>query len=45
MNQVLFVTDLLIPFKSAVQEVMALPLKDDVKKKWLGNNAAKLLKL
>jgi len=44
-DQVLFATDLLIPFKSAVQEVMALPLKDAVKKKWLGNNAAKLLKL
>jgi len=44
-DQVLFATDLLIPFKSAVQEVMALPLKDAVKKKWLGANAAKLLKL
>ncbi len=32
-------------FKDSVDAVMALPLKEEVKKKWLGGNAKKLLKL
>lgn len=34
-----------LPMKRAVEEVRALPLKEDVKQKWLYHNAAKLLKL
>lgn len=32
-------------FKDSVDGIMALPLKEEVKKKWLGGNAKKLLKL
>lgn len=32
-------------FKDSVEGVMALPLKEEVKKKWLGGNAKKLLNL
>jgi uncharacterized protein len=33
------------PVEQAIKEVRALPLKDDVKEKWLGGNARRLLKL
>jgi predicted TIM-barrel fold metal-dependent hydrolase len=29
----------------SIEEVKALPLKEEVKKKWLGDNAAQLLHL
>ncbi len=32
-------------FKNGVKEVMALPLKDEVKALWLGGNAKRLLKI
>jgi predicted TIM-barrel fold metal-dependent hydrolase len=44
-DRVLFATDSVIPFKRAVDELKELPLKEDVKKKWLGGNAARLLGL
>jgi len=43
-DQVLFATDGLYP-KRLVEEMKALPLKDTVKEKWLGGNAARLLGL
>jgi len=42
-NQVLFATDSMLPPKRCVSETKALPLKDEVKVKWLGGNAARLL--
>lgn len=42
-DQVLFATDCMIPFARAVEELRALPLKEEVKRKWLGDNAARLL--
>jgi predicted TIM-barrel fold metal-dependent hydrolase len=42
-DRVLFATDNMLPHKRCVAELKALPLKDDVKEKWLGGNAEKLL--
>ena len=42
-DQVLFATDCMIPVARAVEELRALPLKEEVKRKWLGDNAAHLL--
>jgi hypothetical protein len=44
-DQVLFATDSMLPPKRCVDEIRALPLKDEVKEKWLGRNAARLLEL
>jgi uncharacterized protein len=33
------------PVEQAIADIDALPLKDDVRKKWLGGNAARLLGL
>jgi predicted TIM-barrel fold metal-dependent hydrolase len=42
-NQVLFATDSMLPHKRCVDELRALPLKTEVRDKWLGGNAARLL--
>ena len=42
-DRVLFATDNMIPYRRAVEELQALPLKDQVKEAWLGGNAARLL--
>ncbi len=42
-NQVLFATDSMLPHKRCVDELRALPLKAEVRDKWLGGNAARLL--
>ncbi|MBI4587389.1 MAG: amidohydrolase [Candidatus Rokubacteria bacterium] len=42
-DRVLFATDSMIPFKRAVQEARALPLKPEVKEKLLYRNACQLL--
>jgi len=34
-----------IPWKRNIEELMALPLKEEVKEKWLGKNVAKLLNI
>jgi hypothetical protein len=44
-DRVLFATDNMLPSKRCVDELRALPLKDAVKEKWLGGNAARLLGL
>lgn len=44
-NQVLFATDSMLPHKRCVDELRALPLKTEVRDKWLGGNAAGLLGL
>ncbi|MBM4454310.1 MAG: amidohydrolase [Chloroflexi bacterium] len=44
-DRVLFATDDMLPPKRCIDELKALPLKDAVKEKWLGTNAARLLKL
>ena len=44
-DRVLFATDNMLPHKRCVDELKALPLKDAVKEKWLGLNAAKILRL
>jgi len=44
-DRVLFATDDMIPFKRCIEELNALPLKDKVREKWLGLNAARLLNL
>jgi predicted TIM-barrel fold metal-dependent hydrolase len=44
-NQVLFATDCMLPHKRCVDEIKALSLKEEVKRKWLGENAARLLRL
>lgn len=44
-DQVLFATDNMLPLKRCIDELKALPLKDSVKEKWLGLNAAHLLGL
>lgn len=44
-DRVLFATDCMLPPKRCVDELKALPLKDVVKEKWLGGNAARLLGL
>jgi predicted TIM-barrel fold metal-dependent hydrolase len=35
----------MLPHKRCVDELRDLPLKDEVKEKWLGGNAARLLGL
>jgi len=43
-DKVLFATAWpLLPLDQAVRDVMGLPLKDEVKRKWMGENAARLL--
>jgi predicted TIM-barrel fold metal-dependent hydrolase len=42
-DRILFATDNMLPHKRCVEELQALPLKDNVKEKWLGGNAKKLL--
>ncbi|MBW2594603.1 MAG: amidohydrolase [Deltaproteobacteria bacterium] len=42
-DKILFATDDMLPAKRCVEELKALPLKDAVKEKWLGGNAAHLL--
>jgi uncharacterized protein len=42
-DRVLFATDNMLPHKRCIDELKALPLKDHVKEKWLGLNAARLL--
>jgi len=44
-DRVLFATDCMLPHKRCVDEIEALPLKDAVKEKWLGGNAARLIGL
>ena len=44
-NQVLFATDNMLSHKRCVDELKALPLKEEVKEKWLGGNAVRLLNL
>jgi predicted TIM-barrel fold metal-dependent hydrolase len=44
-DQVLFATDNMLPLTRCVEELKALPLKESVKEKWLGNNAAHILRL
>jgi len=44
-DRVLFATDNMVPWKRCLEEFAALPLKDEVKKKWLGLNAQQLLNL
>lgn len=44
-DRVLFATDCMLPPKRCIDELKALPLKDVVKEKWLGGNAARLLGL
>jgi len=44
-DQVLFATDSMLPHKRCVDELKALPLKEEVKEKWLGGNAARILGL
>ena len=44
-DQVLFATDSMLPSKRCIEELKALPLKGEVKEKWLGENAARILGL
>jgi len=44
-DKVLFATDKMLPPKRCVDELRELPLKEEVKEKWLGGNAARILKL
>ncbi|MBW2634916.1 MAG: amidohydrolase, partial [Deltaproteobacteria bacterium] len=44
-DRVLFATDNMLPHRRCVEEIKALPLKPDVKTKWLGLNALKLLEM
>ena len=44
-DRVLFATDSMLPFKRVIEETKALPLKEEVKAKWLGGNAARLLNI
>ncbi len=44
-NQVLFATDSMLPHKRCVDELRALHLKNEVRDKWLGDNASRLLGL
>lgn len=44
-DQVLFATDNMLPLKRCIDELKDLPLKDSVKEKWLGGNAARILGL
>jgi predicted TIM-barrel fold metal-dependent hydrolase len=42
-DRVLWATDAMVPHKRSIEELRALPLKESVKEKWLGLNAARLL--
>jgi len=42
-DRVLWATDAMVPHGRCIEELRALPLKDSVKEKWLGLNAARLL--
>jgi len=42
-DRVLFATDNMLPHKRCVEELKSLPLKQAVKEKWLGLNAAELM--
>jgi len=42
-DKVLFATDNMLPHKRCVEELRALPLREEVKEKWLGLNAAMIL--
>jgi len=42
-DQILFATDSMVPFKRAVEEAKALPLKPEVSVKLMGGNAERLL--
>jgi hypothetical protein len=42
-DRILFATDNMLPAARCVEELHALPLKESVKAKWLGMNAARLL--
>lgn len=44
-DKVLFATDNMLPLKRCITELRELPLKDSVKEKWLGGNAARILGL
>jgi predicted TIM-barrel fold metal-dependent hydrolase len=44
-DRVLFATDNMLPHRRCVDELKALPLKEEVKDKWLSKNAARLLGL
>jgi predicted TIM-barrel fold metal-dependent hydrolase len=44
-DQVLFATDNMLPHRRCVDELQALALKDSVREKWFGLNAARLLGL
>lgn len=44
-DQVLFATDSMLPHRRCVEEIRALHLKEEVKEKWLGLNATRLLGL
>lgn len=44
-DQVLFATDNMLPHQRCIDELRALSLKDSVKEKWFGLNAARLLGL
>ena len=44
-DRVLWATDAMVPHRRSIDELKALPLKDSVKEKWLGLNAARLLGL
>ena len=42
-DKVLFATDSMLTPQRVVGEIMEMPLKDDIKKKWLGLNARRLI--
>lgn len=44
-DRVLWATDSMLPVQRSLQELRELPLKPEVKEKWLGENAARLLGL
>jgi predicted TIM-barrel fold metal-dependent hydrolase len=44
-DRVLFATDSMLPFDRVISELKELPLKEETRDKWLGLNAARLLKL
>lgn len=45
-DRVLFATDWpMLPMKQSIEEMKGLPLKEEVKEKWLGGNATRLLGL
>lgn len=44
-DRVLWATDSMLPFDRSLEEARNLPLKPEVLEKWLGGNAARLLRL